>query len=67
MLKLSGRVCGEPEHVDKIQAGHNDRRLKGAFSHHGLDGATPVAEALAGARQADAPLIAGRMGPIFIG
>ena len=42
------------KHVDKIQIGRN-KRLERAVGHQGLNGAVPVA--LAGARQADAPLV----------
>ena len=44
------------QHVDKIQVGRNER-FERANGRHGFNGAAPVAEALTGARQADAPLM----------
>ena len=41
------RPLGVAERVDKTQVGRH-QRLKRAVSHHGLDGATPVTEALTG-------------------
>ena len=44
------------KHVDMIQIGR-DQRHKRTAGHQGFDGAAPVTKAVAGARQADAPLM----------
>ena len=44
------------KHADKIQVGR-DERLERAVGRQGFNCAAPVAKALAGTRQADAPVV----------
>ena len=48
------RPLSVAKHVDKIKVGR-DERLERAVRRQGFKSAAPVAKALAGARQADAP------------